>query len=254
MLLTGRSQPATMLDLSHDGMLLSSNGLPALNDGAGVSIMLAGVGELPCRVAGTSPLGLHLSFKHLDGNLTDRLASFYQEMHAAEESYIRLAQDTAATISRALEGCLKRGEIGEEDFFSTKLTTVEGTEPQQFMAPFTELLDRVLPPIQEPVLASDPRIQFCVAINMAGYLPTHNAKYSEPQRPGQVSWNVQHSRNRRVFADRSGLAAARNTRDFIIQAYNRDMGDGRLIRLKEVDAPLMVNGRHWGAVRIAYTS
>ena len=89
---------------------------------------------------------------------------------------------------------------------------------------------------------------------MTGYLPTHNAKYSEPQRPGEVAWNALHSRNRRVFADRSGLAAARSTRDFLIQAYNRDMGDGRLIRLKEVDAPLMVNGRHWGAVRIAYTT
>ena len=143
-----------MLDLSLDGMLLSQSGLPALNDGAGVSVTLAGVGELPCRVAGTSTLGLHLSFKHFDGDLTDRLAGFYQNMHAAEESFIRLAQDTAAKISGALEGCLKRGEIGEEDFFSTKLTTIEGTEPQQFMAPFTDLLDRVLPPIQEPVLAS----------------------------------------------------------------------------------------------------
>ena len=132
--------------------------------------------------------------------------------------------------------------------------TIEGTEPQQFMAPFTDLLDRVLPPIQEPVLASDRRIQFCAAINVAGYLPTHNAEYSEPQRPGEVAWNAMHSRNRRVFADRSGLAAARSTRDFLIQAYNRDLGDGRLIRLKEVDAPLIVSGRHWGAVRIGYTS
>jgi aerotaxis receptor len=250
----GRSQPATMLDLSLDGMLLSESGLPALKDGTSVSVTLAGVGELPCRVAGTSTLGLHLSFKHFDGDLTDLLAGFYQEMHAAEESFIKLAQDTAGKISAALEGCLKRQEIGEEDFFSTKLSMIDGTEPQQFMAPFTTLLDRVLPPIQEPVLAIDPRIQFCVAINVTGYLPTHNAKYSEPQRPGEVAWNAMHSRNRRVFADRSGLAAARSTRDFLIQAYNRDMGDGRLIRLKEVDAPLMVNGRHWGAVRIAYTS
>ena len=225
-----------------------------MTDGTGVSVTLAGVGELPCRVAGTSTLGLHLSFKHFDGDLTDRIASFYDEMHAAEESFIRLAQDAAAKISNALEGCLKRGEIGHEDFFSTKLTTIDGTEPQQFMAPFTTLLDRVLSPIQEPVLASDRRIQFCAAVNVTGYLPTHNAKYSEPQRPGEVAWNGVHSRNRRVFADRSGLAAARSTRDFIIQAYNRDMGDGHLIRLKEVDAPIVVNGRHWGALRIAYTS
>jgi aerotaxis receptor len=250
----GRSHPATMLDLSLDGILLSASGLPAVNDAASVSVTLTGVGELPCRVSGTSTLGLHLSFKHFDGDLTDRIAGYYDEMHAAEESFIRLAQDTAAKISNTLEGCLKRGEISDEDFFSTKLTTIDGTEPQQFMAPFTTLLDRVLPPIQEPVLASDRRIQFCAAVNVTGYLPTHNAKYSEPQRPGEVAWNGVHSRNRRVFADRSGLAAARSTRDFIIQAYNRDMGDGQLIRLKEVDAPILVNGRHWGALRIAYTS
>ena len=250
----GRAQPATMLDLSLDGMLLSQSGLPAVRNDTSVSVTLPGVGELPCRVAGTSNLGVHLSFKHFDGDLTDRLAGFYQDMHAAEESFIRLAQDTAARMSEALEASLRRGDIAEEEFFSTKLTMIDGTGPQQFMAPFTTLLDRILPPIQEPVLAVDPRIQFCVAINVTGYLPTHNAKYSEPQRPGDVVWNALHSRNRRVFADRSGLAAARSTRDFLIQAYNRDMGDGRLIRLKEVDAPLMVNGRHWGAVRIAYTT
>jgi PAS domain S-box-containing protein len=250
----GRAQPATMLDLSLDGMLLSQSGLQAVRDDASVSVTLPGVGDLPCRVAGTSNLGLHLSFKHFDADLTDRLAGFYQDMHAAEESFIRLAQDTAARMSEALEASLRRGDIAEEEFFSTKLTMIDGTGPQQFMAPFTTLLDRILPPIQEPVLAVDPRIQFCVAINVTGYLPTHNARYSEPQRPGDVVWNALHSRNRRVFADRSGLAAARSTRDFLIQAYNRDMGDGRLIRLKEVDAPLMVNGRHWGAVRIAYTT
>lgn len=250
----GRAQPATMLDLSLDGMLLSQSGLPAVRNDTSVSVTLPGVGELPCRVAGTSNLGVHLSFRRFDGDLADRLAGFYQDMHAAEESFIRLAQDTAAKMSEALEASLRRGDIAEEEFFSTKLTMIDGTGPQQFMAPFTTLLDRILPPIQEPVLAVDPRIQFCVAINVTGYLPTHNTKYSEPQRPGDVVWNALHSRNRRVFADRSGLAAARSTRDFLIQAYNRDMGDGRVIRLKEVDAPLMVNGRHWGAVRIAYTT
>ena len=60
------------------------------------------------------------------------------------------------------------------------------------------------------------------------------------------------SRNRRVFADRAGLAAARNTRPFLLQAYRRDMGGGQLVRLKEADAPITVCGRHWGTVRLAY--
>jgi hypothetical protein len=55
-----------------------------------------------------------------------------------------------------------------------------------------------------------------------------------------------------VFADRSGLAAARNTRSFLLQAYRRDMGGGQMVRLKEVDAPIMVRGRHWGNLRLAY--
>ena len=183
----GQGKPATMLDLSLDGMLLSQSGLPAVRDDAGVSVTLPGVGELPCRVAGTSNLGVHLSFKHFDGDLADRLAGFYQDMHAAEESFIRLAQDTAARMSEALEACLKRGDIAEEDFFSTKLTMIEGTGPQQFMAPFTTLLDRILPPIQEPVLAVDPRIQFCVAINVTGYLPTHNPNI--PSRSVRATWS-----------------------------------------------------------------
>jgi hypothetical protein len=67
-----------------------------------------------------------------------------------------------------------------------------------------------------------------------------------------VAWNTAHSRNRRVFADRVGLAAARNTRDFLLQAYSRDMGNGQVVRLKEADAPVIVKGRHWGAARLAY--
>ncbi len=89
-------------------------------------------------------------------------------------------------------------------------------------------------------------------MNAIGYLPTHNRVYSEPQRPGQRDWNTAHSRNRRVFADRAGLAAARSTRPFLLQAYRRDMGGGQFVRLKEADAPITIKGRHWGALRLAY--
>ena len=244
---------SSILDLSLEGSLLSSNDLPVLRAGAGVILTLPGVGDLRCQVAGVSALGLHLAFDYLGKALADRLEAFYQNMYAEDERFIKLAQGTAKQISAVFEEGLKRGDIAEEDFFGADLTAVEGTVPQQYMAPFTTLLDRVLPAIQEPVLAVDPRIQFCAAVTLAGYLPTHNRKYSEPQRPGDVAWNTAHCRNRRVFTDRSGLAAARSTREFLLQSYSRDMGDGRLIRMKEADAPILVNGRHWGAVRLAYT-
>jgi methyl-accepting chemotaxis protein len=65
-------------------------------------------------------------------------------------------------------------------------------------------------------------------------------------------WNAAHCRNRRIFDDRAGLAAARNRKPFILQTYRRDMGGGQFMTIKEVSAPILVRGRHWGAVRLNY--
>jgi len=65
-------------------------------------------------------------------------------------------------------------------------------------------------------------------------------------------WNTANSRNRRIFDDRAGLAAARNVRPYIIQVYARDMGNGITVMMKEIDAPIRVSGKHWGGFRSAY--
>jgi methyl-accepting chemotaxis protein len=48
-----------------------------------------------------------------------------------------------------------------------------------------------------------------------------------------------------------GLSAGRNREPFLLQAYRRDMGD-KTVMMKDVSAPIFVNGRHWGGVRLAY--
>ncbi len=114
------------------------------------------------------------------------------------------------------------------------------------------MLDDVLPDIQEQLLASDPRMIFCAAVDRNAYLPVHNRKYAHPQRPGEKLWNVVNSRNRRIFDDRAGLAAGRNVRSYLLQVYPRDMGNGVTIVMREVDAPIRVFGKHWGGFRTAY--
>jgi methyl-accepting chemotaxis protein len=93
---------------------------------------------------------------------------------------------------------------------------------------------------------------FCAAVDRNGYLPVHNRKYSFPQRPREQAWNTANSRNRRIFDDRAGLAAARNVRPYIIQVYPRDMGNGITIIMREIDAPIRIFGKHWGGFRSAY--
>ncbi len=80
----------------------------------------------------------------------------------------------------------------------------------------------------------------------------HNKKYSHPQRPGEPEWNTANSRNKRIFDDRAGLSAARNTRPYMIQYYPRDMGGGQIVMMWEIVAPIRVLGRHWGGFRMAY--
>jgi methyl-accepting chemotaxis protein len=94
------------------------------------------------------------------------------------------------------------------------------------MTRFVTLTDRLLPPIQEPVLDLDPRIVFCAAVDRNGYLPTHNRKFSQPQSADPV-WNAANCRNRRIFDDRVGLKAGRSTAPFLLQVYRRDMGGGQ---------------------------
>lgn len=66
------------------------------------------------------------------------------------------------------------------------------------------------------------------------------------------SWNMANCRNRRIFDDRAGMRAAKNEEPVLLQTYRRDMGGGNFVVMKEVDAPIMVRGRRWGTLRLAY--
>ncbi len=168
-----------------------------------------------------------------------------------DQPFIERVQADAARIGAAFEAALEKGEIKAAALFDHRYTPIPGTDPEQFMAPFTALADRLLPAIQEAALSLDPQVVFCAAVDVNGYLPTHNRKFSQPQRRDPV-WNAAHARNRRMFDDRVGLKAGRNTAPFLLQVYRRDMGGGEYAMMKDASAPIMVNGRHWGGLRLAY--
>jgi methyl-accepting chemotaxis protein len=121
----------------------------------------------------------------------------------------------------------------------------------QYTTRFLALADRLLPELQEAVVATLPKVVFCAAVDRNGYLPTHNHRFSRPQGTDPL-WNAANCRNRRLFQDRTGLAAARSTRPFLLQTYRRDMGGGQFALMKDLSAPITVQGRHWGGLRIAY--
>lgn len=173
-------------------------------------------------------------------------------VQTSDTPFIKQAIATAQRVSRLFEGAVAGGEIGLDDLFDEQYEPIPGTDPQQYTARFTAFTDRVLPAILEEALAFHPQVVFCVPVDRRGYLPTHNAKFSQPQT-SDPAWNAAHSRNRRIFNDRVGLGAATNRQPFIVQTYRRDMGGGRMALMLDVASPVTVRGRHWGAIRIAYT-
>jgi methyl-accepting chemotaxis protein len=170
----------------------------------------------------------------------------------ADTPFIQRVLETVASVERAFEAGLERGEVSEADLFDDRYQPVPGTNPAQHTVRYLSFTDRVLPPIQDPVLESDPRISACCAFDRKAYLPTHHRKFSLPQRPDDPAWNELNCRHRRIWNDRTALAAVGNRKSFLLQTYRRRMSNDQLVMLKDVSAPIMVRGRHWGALRLIY--
>jgi methyl-accepting chemotaxis protein len=165
--------------------------------------------------------------------------------------YISAAQRAAAEVGRLLDGALDSGAISLEDLFDQHYVPIPDTNPPQHLTRFTKLADRLFPAVQERLLELSDKVIFCIAVDRNGYVAMHNRKYSQPRR-GDLAWDTANSRYRRIFNDRTGLAAGRNQRPFLLQTYRRDMGSGIVVVTKEVDAPIVVHGKHWGGLRLAF--
>jgi methyl-accepting chemotaxis protein len=165
--------------------------------------------------------------------------------------FIQAAMEAAAQIGKLLEDSLRTRTISATDLFDENYRPLSGTNPAQHATQFIELADRLFPQVQERVLSLSPKVVFCIAVDRNGYVATHNKKYCHPQR-GDLAWDTANSRYRRIFNDRTGLASARNQRPFLLQTYRRDMGGGQFVLLKEAAAPITVQGRHWGGMRLAF--
>jgi len=171
---------------------------------------------------------------------------------SVDAPFIAYVQKAAKAISDVFDAAVARGEISDAQLFDRQYQEIRGSDPAQFSTRALDFLDRVLPDIQEPALEFDSKVVFCAAVDVNGYLPTHNRMFSQPQS-SDVVWNTAHCRNRRIFDDRVGLKAGRNTEDFLLQVYRRDMGGGEFRVMKDLSAPIRAGGRHWGALRLAYS-
>jgi methyl-accepting chemotaxis protein len=166
---------------------------------------------------------------------------------AQEREMLALAQDFSRRCAEAMEAWIANKEVTRERLFSFLYYPIARTDPPKFTTDWDKLSDRDIQPIEEAVLARSPTIVFAVLVDRHGYLPTHNQRYSLPLT-GNLASDLVNNRTKRIFNDKTGLAAARSEAPFLVQRYQRDTGESMV----DLSVPVMVGGAHWGAVRIGY--
>lgn len=185
-------------------------------------------------------------------DVADQLSGSLARFRLDDETMIEAVKTRASEVSRRFELAVDNGEISLEELFGRDYQEIPASDPVQFKTSFDHVTDAVLPDLLEGAFDLGEGVIFSAAVNVDGFLPTHNRKFSKPPRPNDPVWNAANARNKRFFNDRVGLAAGQSKASHLIQSYRRDMGGGKFIAMKDISAPIIVKGKHWGGLRIGY--
>jgi len=243
---------APVYEISMDGILVCGTEAEKLAQGQSFDATLQDIGACRIRIGERSKAGTLARFERPAAALVEKIEDKLWSIQDDNTEAVTRAMEAGAALKKIFDDGVSSGAISIEDMFDTNYVEIAGSNPVQYRTRILDWADRALPPFQEAFLAKDKRMAFCAMIDTNGYLPVHNKIYSHPQRPGDVTWNTANSRNRRIFNDAAGLAAGRNQRAYLIQSYARDMGNGSMVMMREIDVPIRVKGRHWGGFRTAY--
>jgi len=163
---------------------------------------------------------------------------------------IEITREGSKRFEQLFEDAVAGGEVTIEDLFDEDYKLVPGSNPEQYETRAMLLIERVAPPVQEPIYANEACVRGACLHDRNGHRPMMNAEFSQPQGP-DPAWNKKHARSKGFASDAAGLAAAHNTDPVLMQIYRRTvMGAAELT--KEVSVPIFVRGRHWGCLRTVY--
>lgn len=159
----------------------------------------------------------------------------------------RIAISTASAIGSLFDQAIDKNLIRESDLFDKSYQPIQDTNPLKHTTKFDSFTDNVLPAIQEPVLEHHDFIIYAGAVDLNGYFPTHNKRFSKALT-GDYDKDLVDNRTKRIFDDQTGARCGSNTQLFLLQTYKRDTGEV----MHDLSAPIYVKGKHWGGFRIGY--
>ena len=153
----------------------------------------------------------------------------------------------AKLIGKVMDEAIDNGVFSVKDAFDQSYVPIPGFEPEKYHTKYDSYLDKAILAMEDEFL-QDESVVYAVAVDVNGYLPTHNTRYQQPIT-GDKQKDLVGNRTKRIFNDPVGLKSVKNTEPYLLQIYPRDTGE----TMWDISAPIMVKGKHWGGFRIGFS-
>ncbi|UCV29095.1 methyl-accepting chemotaxis protein [Ferribacterium limneticum] len=133
------------------------------------------------------------------------------------------------------------------NIFDQAYKEIPGSNPKRFTTAYDNQCDSELTRIFDDLLRDVPGLTYSLAVDTNGYAPAHNGIFSN-QPSGDPAVDLVKCRHKRIFNDPVGIKLAKNQKTSLFQTYIRDTGE----ILADLSMPIVIGGRHWGAVRMGF--
>lgn len=173
------------------------------------------------------------------------LVSRFKIGRGAFDFNVDQARKTLLLVETTLSAMAKRGV----DIWDQNYRPIPKTNPQKYEVSYTKDFENEIQQLTEQALANIKGGVYFLLIDNKGYSTIHNLKFSK-SLTGNYENDLVGNRTRRIWDDPTGQRAAKNTQPLLLQTYARDTGEV----LSEINLPIMVDGRHWGGVRVGCDS
>ncbi|MES2354814.1 MAG: methyl-accepting chemotaxis protein [Pseudomonadota bacterium] len=168
----------------------------------------------------------------------------YRTGDSAFDDLIDLTEKFRDDVAAALKRYAEKGH----NVFDQDYREIRGSDPKRYTTVYDDIVEKELRELNDLYLENAvTTLVYSLSVDVNGYAPAHNSMFSNPAN-GDREHDLRWARNKRIFNDTVGLRLARNTKPSLFQTYLRDTGEV----LNDLSMPVIVDGRHWGAVRIGF--
>jgi len=135
------------------------------------------------------------------------------------------------------------------NIFDRNYREIPGSNPRRYTTSYDSICEKELQTLYDAFSRSEKHFIYGLCVDENGYAPTHCSEFSKPAT-GDPAIDIISCRHKRIFNDPVGAKVAKNTEPSLLQTYIRDTGEV----LNDLSMPIYISGRHWGAVRVGFTT